>query len=91
MVKKGKLRSASFDMNRLSDAIQPMSFCTSFLLYRGCICMTALILSWFASMPLVETKQPWTFPFMIPNMHFSELSFNLASRIFVKVSARLET
>jgi hypothetical protein len=37
MAKKGKLRSASFDMNQLSDAIQPVSFCMSFYHYEGCI------------------------------------------------------
>jgi hypothetical protein len=37
MAKKGKLRSASFDMILLSDAIWPVSFCTSFLLCGGCI------------------------------------------------------
>jgi hypothetical protein len=37
MAKKGRLRSASFDMKRLRDAIQPMSFCTSFLFCGGLI------------------------------------------------------
>jgi hypothetical protein len=49
--------------------------------------VTALILLRFASMPLVETRQPRTFPFVIPNMHFSGLSLSLASCIFVKFSA----
>jgi hypothetical protein len=88
MAKKGKMRSASFDMNRLSEAIQSMSFYMSFLLYGGCICLMVLILSWFALMPLVEIRQPRTFPFVIPNMHFSGLSFNRALPIFTKVSAR---
>jgi hypothetical protein len=47
--------------------------------------MRARILSGLASMPFVETKQPRTFPFVIPNIHFSGLSFSLASRIFLKV------
>jgi hypothetical protein len=56
MVKKGKLHSTSFDMNQLSDAIHPVSFYTSFVLYGGCIWMMSLILSGFASMSFVETK-----------------------------------
>jgi hypothetical protein len=39
-------------------------------------------------MPFVDTKQLRIFPFIIPNMHFSGLSFNLASRMFAKVSAK---
>jgi hypothetical protein len=50
--------------------------------------MMALILLGFVLMPFVETRQPRTFPFVILNTHFSGLSFNLASRIFVKVSAK---
>jgi hypothetical protein len=36
--------------------------------------MRALILSGLSSMPFVETKQSMTFPFVIPNIHFSGLS-----------------
>jgi hypothetical protein len=50
--------------------------------------MRALILSGLVSMPFVDTKQLRIFPFIIPNMHFSGLSFNLASRMFAKVSAK---
>jgi hypothetical protein len=50
--------------------------------------MMALIFSGFALTPLVETRQPRTFPFMIPNTHFSGLSLSLASHMFVKVSSR---
>jgi hypothetical protein len=50
--------------------------------------MIALILLGFVSMPLVVTRQPRTFPFVIPNTHFSRLSSSLALRVFVKVSAR---
>jgi hypothetical protein len=52
--------------------------------------MRALILSGFASIPFVETKQSGSFPFVIPNVHFSRLSLSLASRIFAKVSVRSE-
>jgi hypothetical protein len=48
----------------------------------------ALILSGFASMPLVETRQPRTFPFVIPNTHFSGLSLSLSLHMFTKVSTR---
>jgi hypothetical protein len=52
--------------------------------------MRALILSGLASMPFIETKQSMTFLFVIPNMHFSGLSFRLALHIFAKVSAKSE-
>jgi hypothetical protein len=48
----------------------------------------ALILLGFALMPFVETIQPRTLPLVIPNIHFSRLSLSLASRIFVKISAK---
>jgi hypothetical protein len=50
----------------------------------------ALILLRFALMPFVETKHPRTLPLVIPNMHFSRLSLSQASRMFVKVSAKLK-
>jgi hypothetical protein len=50
--------------------------------------MRALILLGLALMPFVETKQPRTFPFVIPNMRFFGLSFSHALHIFVKVSAK---
>jgi hypothetical protein len=37
MAKNGRLRSTSFSMNRLRDAIWPVRFWMSFLLYVGCI------------------------------------------------------
>jgi hypothetical protein len=90
MVKNGKPRSASFTMNRFRDAMRPVSFWMSFLLFCGCIWVMALILSGFPLMPFVETKHPRTLPLVILNMHFSGLSLSLASRIFVKVSAKSE-
>jgi hypothetical protein len=70
VVKKGKLRYASFAMNRFRDAMRPVSFCTSFLFCGGCIYVIALILSGFASMPFVETKHLRTLPLVILYMHF---------------------
>jgi hypothetical protein len=60
MLKKGRVLSASFTMNLLSDAMRSVSFCTSFLVYGGCIWIITFILSGLASIPLVETKQPNT-------------------------------
>jgi hypothetical protein len=53
--------------------------------------MMALILSRFALMHFMETKQPNTLPLVTPNMHFSRLSLSRASRILAKVFARPET
>jgi hypothetical protein len=70
MVKNGRLRSASFEMNQFNEAIRPVSFCTSFLLCKGCIWVIALILSGFASIPFVDIKHPRTFPLVILNTLF---------------------
>jgi hypothetical protein len=90
MVKKGRLHSATFDINKYIDDIQPVSFWMSFMFYGGCIWAMALILSGFALIPFAETKQPRTLPFVAPNIQYSGLSFSLALRIFMKVSAELE-
>jgi hypothetical protein len=74
----------------LSAAMRPLSFCTSFLVYGGCIWMIALILSGLASIPLVDTKQPNTLPLVTPKMHFSGLNLRCASCILEKVSDRSE-
>jgi hypothetical protein len=87
-VKNGRLRSASFEMNRFSEAIRPVSFYISFLLCGGCIWVIALILSGFASIPFVDIRHPRTFLFVTPNTHFSGFNLSLASHMFVKVSAK---
>jgi hypothetical protein len=48
----------------------------------------ALILSGFASMPFIDTGHLRTFPFVIPNTHFSGFNLSLASHMFAKVSAK---
>jgi hypothetical protein len=50
----------------------------------------APILPGFALIPFVDSKHPKTFPLVIPNTHFSGFNLSLASRIFVKVSAKSE-
>jgi hypothetical protein len=87
---KGRLLSASFIMNLFSAAMQPVSFCTSFLVCGGCIWRIAFILSGLASVPLVETREPSTLPRVTPKNHFSGLSLRLASLILVKVTVRSE-
>jgi hypothetical protein len=87
-MKKGKLRSASFDMNMFKAAILSVNFWTSFLDYRGFLFIIALILLGLALIPFTDTKHPSTFPLCTPNTHFSRLSFNWAPRMFVKVSAK---
>jgi hypothetical protein len=49
-------------MDLLSAAMWSVNFCTSFLIYGGCIWRIALILSELASIPLVETRYPNTLP-----------------------------
>jgi hypothetical protein len=73
-LKKGRLPSTSFTMNLFSAAIRPSSFCTSFLVYGGCIWRIVFILTRLASMPLVDTKQPNTLPRVTLKTHFSGLS-----------------
>jgi hypothetical protein len=88
--KKGKLLFAIFAMNLFSATIWLASFCTAFLVCGGCICRIAFILLGLASMPLVDTKHPNTLPPLNVKTHFSGLSLNLASHIWVKVSVRSE-
>jgi hypothetical protein len=90
MLKKGWIFFVRFAMKLYSVAMRSVSFYTSFLICRGCIWIIALILSRLALIPLVESKQPNTLPQVTLKMHYSELSFRLASRMLVKVSARSE-
>jgi hypothetical protein len=85
-VTKGKLFSASFAINLFNAAMRPASFCTSFLVCGGCIWRIAFILSGLASIPLVDTRHPNTFPCVTPKTYFSGLSLSLASCMFAKVS-----
>jgi Fe2+ transport system protein B len=55
-LKKGKVYSGIFTMNRFNVAILPISLCTSFLDYGGFMQTIAFILSRFASIPLTEIK-----------------------------------
>jgi hypothetical protein len=55
-LKKGKLHSAIFAMNRFNAAILHVSFCTSFLDCGGFMQTIAFILSRFALIPLTESK-----------------------------------
>jgi hypothetical protein len=91
MLRKGRLLSASFAMSLFKAAIRLVNFCTSFLVCGGCIWRIAFILSRLALMPLVEIRQPSTLPLVTPKTHFFGLSLSLASRILVKISARLKT
>ena len=58
----GKLRSAERGMNLFRAAILPVSFCTSLIDFGSSMLHRAAILSGLASMPLVETRHPRTFP-----------------------------
>jgi hypothetical protein len=87
-LKKGKLCSAIFAMNRFNAAILPVSLGTSFLDCEGFMQTIAFILSGFASVPLTETKQPKTLPLLTLNTHFSRLRFNCAFHMLAKVSTK---
>jgi hypothetical protein len=50
-LKNGRARSASLEINRLSVANQPVSFCTSLMRVGGCIASIILIFFGFASIP----------------------------------------
>jgi hypothetical protein len=64
-LKNGKLRSASFAMNRFNAAILPVSLCTSLMDYEGFIFTMTLILSGLALIPFIDTRQPRTLPLHI--------------------------
>jgi hypothetical protein len=73
-------------MNLFSAPMWHVSFCTSFLVYGGCIWRIAFILSGLASMPLVDTRQPNTLPHVTLKTYLSRLSLSLASHLLAKVS-----
>jgi hypothetical protein len=87
-MKKGKLHTIIFTMNHFNAAILPVRLCTSFLDRGGFMLTIAFILSGFASIPLIETKQPNTLPLPTLNTHFFGLSFICAFRMLAKVSAK---
>jgi hypothetical protein len=87
-LKKGKLRSAIFAMNKFSATIFPVNLCTSFQDPRSFMWTIAFILSRLALIPFSDTRQPSNLPILTPNMHFSRLSFSCALCMLVNASAR---
>jgi hypothetical protein len=81
--KKGRLRSASFNMNLFCEAILLDSFLTPFFYYGGFICIMALILSGLASIPFTNTRHSNDFPLCTPDTHFLGLSFSWTLRMLV--------
>jgi hypothetical protein len=49
------------------------------------MCTMALILSWLALIPFIDTSQPRILPFCTPKTHFSGFNFNC---MLVKISAK---
>jgi hypothetical protein len=86
--KKWKASLTSLAMNQFSAAIQLVSLWTFLLDCRGFMCTMALILSGLASIPFMDTMQPWTLPFCTPKMHFSGFNFNYALCMLAKVTTR---
>jgi hypothetical protein len=62
--KKGSPRSADLEINLFSVASLPASLCANFLDAGGSILRIASIFSGLDSIPLVETRQPSSFPLL---------------------------
>ena len=88
VLKKGRLRSADFEINLFRAAILSVSFCTSFLVEGSTIDSMAFVLSGFAHMPSGPTMQPSIFPLFTPKKHFSGFSLSPTILRFAKVSLR---
>src|SRR5881394_982700 len=77
-------------MKRLSAAMQPVSFCTSFKAVGEFILNMSMSFFGFASMPRYDTMKPSNFPEGTPKTHFSGFNFHLKHLKFVNVSDRLD-
>ena len=70
----GNAFSPSLEIKRLKAATDPASFWTYLRSVGGANCDRARILAGFASIPLLETMNPSSFPAGTPKTHFSGLS-----------------
>src|SRR6266567_8958780 len=94
---RGSAFSPSRLTKRLSEARQPVNFCTSTSFLGRAILSMADILAGFASIPRRETRKPSSFPAGTPKVHFSGFNFsrylrrlsNVCRRSWIKVSAFL--
>src|SRR6185436_9293734 len=87
----GRLRSAERGRNLFRAAIRLVSFCTSLMDLGSSMFQRAFTLSGFASMPLVDTRHPSTFPLCTPKMHLLGFKDSPAFLRLAKVSARSAT
>jgi hypothetical protein len=88
-LKNGRARSASLEMNRLSAAKHPVSFCTSLMRVGGRIASIVLIFIGLASIPRCETRKPSNLPTVTPNTHLSGFSLVWVAHNLSKIRARL--
>ena len=70
----GSAFSPNLEIKRLKAAPHPASFWTCFRSVGVANCDRAQILAGFASIPLLETMNPSSFPVGTPKTHFSGLS-----------------
>ena len=85
-LKNGRHFSADLEMNLFSEAKQPVSFWTPFVVVGDFIRLMASIFSGFASIPLSVITQPSSFSLRTPNKHFSGFNFSPCRRRFSNVS-----
>src|SRR5438045_1367333 len=78
-------------MKRLSAAMQPASFCTSFKAVGEFILNISLSFFGFASILRYDTMKPSSFPEGTPKTHFSGFNFHLKHLKFVNILDRSDT
>jgi hypothetical protein len=88
-LKNRRAHSANLEINYLSAAKHPMSFCTSLMRVRGHIASIVFIFSRLASVPWYETGKPCSLSAVTPKTHLSRFNFVHIERNLSKTKARL--
>ena len=92
---RGNAFSPKREIKRLRAATHPVNFCICLRSFGISSCDRARILAGFASIPLLDTMKPRSFPAGTPKTHFSGLSLmsyvQRLSNVSLKSSTRVST
>jgi hypothetical protein len=90
-LKNGRAHSASLEINWVSAAKHPVSFCMSLMRAGGHIASIVLIFSRLASSPWYETRKPRSLPVVTPNTYWSGFSLVRVRRNLSKTRKKKAT